>query len=287
MVTAFAPYAIFVGVAATVGFIFVSFWGSVNRRATARAHGLADRLDRAGMRMKPQEIVLTVSSLVAMVWIIIVVALRPPILVAILSLPAVGLLGALFFSSYVKIRIARRLDAFVSQLEIALRLIASGVRVGLGMRQALMVVIEELGDPARYEFRRVIGETNIGVSILDAIDDLAERMPSNETLMMARVFRVQAQTGGDLARVLEGLANTIKARRQVQRKIGALTAEGRMSSWVLTLIPLFIGGFIVITQPQMGHSLIYTFVGHLVIAVVFFFEIVGYFWIKKILQVEV
>ena len=109
-----------------------------------------------------------------------------------------------------EVRIARRLDAFITQLELALRLIAGGLRVGLGLRQALTIVIEELPDPARYEFLRVIGQTNIGVSILDAMDDLAERMPSNETLMMARVIRMQSQTGGDLARVLEQLAERSK-----------------------------------------------------------------------------
>ena len=138
----------------------------------------------------------------------------------------------------------RRLDAFITQLEPAMRLIGGGLRVGLGLRQALAIVIDELPDPARYEFRRVIGQTNIGVSIYDAIDDLAARMPSHESMMISRVFRVQSETGGDLARILDQLADTIKARRQVQRKTSSLTAEGRMSAWVLMAIPVALGAFI-------------------------------------------
>ncbi len=287
MVTAFAPVAIFVGVAATVIFAFYSFWSSVNARATAKTKGLAHQLDRAAISMKPQEIVLTVSGGVALVWIGLVVLLRPPLLVAGILLPIIALTGAGAFYWYVQFRIARRLETFITQLELALRLISSGVRVGLGLRQALTIVIEELPDPARHEFLRVIGQTNIGVSMLDAMDDLAERMPSNESLMMARVIRIQSQSGGDLARVLEQLAGTIKDRRQVHRKISALTAEGRMSAMVLMVIPLALGLFIVTTQAEMGHALLATGIGHMVLALLALLELGGYLWLKKILKVNV
>ena len=108
------------------------------------------------------------------------------------------------------------------------------------------------GDPARYEFRRVIGADELGVSVSTQWTTWPNVCRANETLMLAEFFACKSQTGGNLARMLDRLAETIKARRQVQRKFDALTAEGRMSAWVLTLIPLFIGAFIVITQPQMG-----------------------------------
>lgn len=287
MVGAIAPLAIFLGVSATVGLVFYSIWSSLNARATQKARGLAHRLDRAGIAMKPQEIVLTVSGCVALVWIALVVLFRPPVIVAVLMLPVIALAGAGTFYAWVQFKIDRRLATFITQLELALRLIAGGIRVGLGLRQALTIVTEELPDPARHEFLRVIGQTNIGVSALDAIDDLAERMPSNETLMMARVIRIQSQSGGDLARILEQLAGTIKARRQVFRKISALTAEGRMSAFVLLAIPVALGLFIVTTQAQYGHALLYTFIGHMVIAVIVGLEVVGFFWLKALLKVNV
>ena len=175
----------------------------------------------------------------------------------------------------------------MTQLEPAMRLIAGGIRVGLGLRQALTITIDELVDPAHYEFRRVVGQTNLGVSINDAMDDLAQRMPSNETLMMARVFRVQSQTGGDLAQILDHLAATIKDRRQVQRKISSLTAEGRMSALVLTLIPVVLGLFIILTQPDMRNALLYTRIGHIVLLIVGVMELGGYFWLKLLLRVNV
>jgi Flp pilus assembly protein TadB len=286
MVTTLAPLAIFAGVIATVALAFLSFWGSVNKRATAKVHRAADRLDRAGIRMSAQDIVLTIAGIVALLWIGLVLALHPPIVVSLLLLPVFGGLGALFFYVYLDFRVKRRLDAFVSQLELALQLIAGGIRVGLGARQALTMVIEELPDPARHEFSRVVGQTNLGISIYDAMDDLAERMPSSEILMIARVFRVQSQTGGNLSHILDQLAGTIKDRRLIQRKVATLTAEGRMSAWVLLLIPIGLGLFIVGTQPEMSHSLLYTNVGRVVLVVVGIFELIGYFWLSQLLKVN-
>jgi tight adherence protein B len=287
MVITLAPLAIFVGVSATVVFAFFSFWGSVNERATAKVRGLASQLDRAGIRMGSQEIVLTVAGGVALVWIGLVLLMRPGLLISLLLLPIFVAGGAFFFHGFLQFRIRQRLEAFVGQLETAMRLIAGGIRAGLGLRQALAIVIDEMPDPSRYEFRRVMGQTNIGVSILDAIDDLAARMPSNETLMVARVFRVQSQTGGDLARILDQLADTIKARRQVHRKVGTLTAEGRMSALVLLLIPIGLALFVLATQAEMAHALLYTTIGHLVLLAVAVLELLGFAWVKSLLRVDV
>jgi tight adherence protein B len=287
MVTTLAPFAIFVGVAATIILAFFSLWSSVNERATARVRGLGDQLDRADIRMKPQDIVLTVASIGALIWILLVFSLHPAPLLAILLIPVIFGMAFLAFTFYVGLKMRRRLEAFVSQLEVALRLMAGGIRVGLSMRQALAAVVDELPDPASYEFRRVIGQTTIGVSMLDAMDDLARRMPNNETLMVARVFRVQSQTGGDLARILDQLAETIKGRRQVHRKIGTLTAEGKMSAMVLMLIPVGLGLFIVSTQANMGHALLYTPIGHITLLVVAGLETGAYFWLASLLRIRV
>ncbi len=286
MVTALVPIAVFAGVSATVFFAFFSFWGSVNERANARVRSLSDQLDRAGIRTGSQEIVLSVVSGAAIVWIAILLFLHPPLWLSLVLLPAIAVIAAVGFSGYVNFAIGRRLKGFCSQLEPATRLLAGGLRVGLGLRQALAMVIDELPDPARHEFRRVIGQTNLGASVYDAFDDLAERMPSHEALMLARVFRVQAETGGDLARILDQLAETIKHRRQVQRKCDALTAEGRMSAWVLMLIPLCLGAFIVATQETMGHALLYTTIGHIVLLIVAGLEAGAFLWLKALLRID-
>jgi tight adherence protein B len=287
MVTAILPVAIFAGITATVFFTFFAFWSWVNDRATARVLSLADRLDRAGIGMRAQEIVLSISSLVVIIWVALMLTLHPSFVLSLLLLPAVAAAGTFSFYAYVGFRISRRLNAFVSQLEPATRLIAGGLRVGLGLRQSLTIVTEELPDPARYEFRRVIGQTNLGASILDAMDDMAARTSSHESLMLARVFRVQSESGGDLARILDQLADTIKDRRHVHRKIAALTSEGRMSAWVLMLIPVGLTAFIAVTQPQMSTALFYSWIGRIVLLIILGLETCAYFWLKALLRVKV
>jgi tight adherence protein B len=287
MVTALVPGAIFVGVIATVLAAFYAVWSSLNKRATARVTSLSDRLERAGISMKPQEIVLTVSSAVAVVWITMVLMMHLGLLTSIILLPVVAALGAGGFQLFVNFKIKHRLNAFISQLEAAMHLMAGGLRVGLALRQAIAIVIDELPDPARNEFRRVVGQANLGMSVFDAMDEMAKRMPCHESLMISRVFRVQSETGGDLARILDQLAETIKDRRHVGRKVSALTAEGRMSAWVLMLIPIGLGLFIDITQPQMASALWSTWIGHIVIAVIALLEFFAYIWLRNLLKVNV
>lgn len=287
MVTTLAPFAIFAGVAATVFFVFFTLWNSLNRRATARVETLADKLDRAGIGMSPQEIVLTVSAGVAIVWLTLAFLLHLTLVVSLFFLPLVAAAGALGFYTYVQFSMRKRLDAFTTQLEPATRLIAGGLRVGLGVRQALAIVIDELADPGKHEFRRVIGQTNLGASIFDAMDTMTVRMPSHESLMLARCFRVQSETGGDLARILDQLADTIKDRRQIQRKISSLTAEGRMSAWVLMAIPIVLGLFIILTQQDMSEALLHTLIGHIVLLIVAALEVAAYFALRALLRINV
>lgn len=287
MVTVLVPFAIFAGVSATVFLAFFSIWSAVNKRATARVASIEDQLDRAGITLASQEIVLSTVGGIALVWISIVLMLHPKPIVSFILLPVIAGIAVLGFSTYVQFRTRMRLNAYTTQLEPATRLMAGGLRVGLGVRQAMSIVIDELPDPARHEFRRVIGHTNLGASIYDALDVMATRMPSHEALMLSRVFRVQSETGGDLARILDQLADTIKDRRQIQRKISSLTAEGRMSAWVLMAIPIGLGLFIATTQQQMASALYYTLIGHIVLLIVLGLEVAAYFCLKAMLRIDV
>jgi tight adherence protein B len=181
---------------------------------------------------------------------------------------------------------SRRTKKFMPQLEAALRMISGSLRVGLSLPQSLVVVAEELDDPAKTEFTRVVGRTNLGVSILDALDEMSARLPSSELAMTVRAIRVQAQTGGDLANLLDTVGDTIKARRTLARKVAALTAEGKMSAYVILALPIGVGIFLCITQPHMGHALLFTMIGHIALAIVFVLEALAWIIIAQMLKVE-
>lgn len=287
MVAEYAPYAIFLGAATTAALVFFSFWDRYSARAHALVERLSNLLDRAGMQVRSEEIVLGIAGGGAGLWVVSMFFLRPGIAIGVLLLPLCVAGAAAAFHLTVKRKLNKRLTLFVEQLELALRMMSSGVRVGLGMRQALAMVIEQMPDPARHEYMRVIGRTNLGTSVNDALDELAARMPSNETLMMARAVRIASQTGGDVGRILEHLADTIKDRRRIGRKISALTAEGRTSAAILAALPPLLALFIALTQHAMGHALIFTTIGHIALAIVAVLEALGVFFLLRILVVDV
>ncbi len=247
----------------------------------------AETLDRAGITTSVRDIAIRVGIGAIVLWVLSVRFLHPSLIGAALLLPVSAGLAAGAFWMNVQFKLRKRREQFVQQLELALRLMASGVRIGLGLRQAMAIVIEEMPDPAKHEYMRVIGQTNIGASVYDAMDDLARRMPGNETLMMARAVRIQSQTGGDLGKILEHLANTIKERRRIQRKISALTAEGRAGAVILSALPPFLTAFIALTEHEMGHALLFTTPGHIALVLVAVLETLGVVTLMKMLKVDV
>lgn len=287
MVGTFAPLAIFIAAIATVALAFVSFWDAISAGIVRFIKHFATLLDRAGIKRPSEEVFVVLVTAAAVAWIGGIVIFRPNPIGGLLMLPVAALLAGAGFVAYVEIKLHQRVELFVEQLEVVLRLMASGLRSGLGLRQTLALVVDEASEPSKYEYSRVIAQTNVGASVYDAMDDLAERMKTNDTLMMTRVVRIQSQTGGDLAKILEQLANTIKERRRMVRKINSLTAESRAGALILGLLPPALGLFILSTQPEMGHALIATPPGHIVLLIVLALEVLGVMTLLRILKVNV
>ena len=237
---------------------------------------------------RPLDVVATAVFLIgAFLWLLVTMVMHVGVVIELLAMPL--FIGLIFYFAYfiVKKRVGKRRAKFMDQLEMALRLISGGVRVGLSLPQAMTHITEEMANPARQEFRRVITQTRVGVSTPDALDALADRMSGNETLMLARVIRVQRQTGGSLSVILDHLAETIKERRQIQRKIAALTAEGRIGALVLEALPVGVGFFVLVMEPPMGKALMGTLIGHLVLGWAVFLECMAIYTLNNMLKVSV
>lgn len=281
------PLGICFGVAVLVAILAATFVGKWNARGVAFAGNFTAALELAGVRFKPEEVVLIAAGGGIGLWVLTVVLLRPALVAGIVLLPVTVALVCGGFYAYVILSRNRRRELFLTQLETAMRMLAGGLRIGLSLRMAMSSLTEELTDPVRHEFARVIGQTNIGISPYDALDALAERMPSNETLMFAKVVRIQAQTGGNLSLILEHLAGTIKDRRRIARKISALTAEGRAGALVLEALPLAVGGFILATQRDMAGPLLTTGLGHGVLVMIAVLELMAILTLNRMLKVRV
>jgi tight adherence protein B len=265
MVGALTPFAIVLGSALAAALIFSSVWNRFAGRVRSLGSFYMRELDIGAVNIKSEDLGYVVVVVAALVWIAVIMVFRPNPLIGALYLAMVLGFSMYGVKYYLQARVQARVNAFRGQLEGVMRSLVSGVRVGLGLRQALVHVADGSKEPARRELTRVIGSANLGISIFDALDDLGRRMAMPETQMMARVVRIQSQSGGDLAGVLESLADTIRDRRKLARKVSALTAQGRASAWVLGGLPFFVLAFILITQPTMRDATFYTGVGHIVL----------------------
>lgn len=287
MVVALAPFGIGLGAAAVMAIVFWSVWDRVFSGLAPLAEKYRSGLEQAQIRLTREELLLAMIGIAVSAWAAYMFLARPGPIMAALMLP--GMLGIVSYATgmWIRMRIRKRLNAFNDQLEMILRLLSSGLRSGLSMRQAFVVVVEELADPAKMEFRRVLAQTNIGIAVNDALDALAARMPSDELNMMVRSIRVQSQTGGNLGKILDHLAAMIKDRRQINRKIKALTSEGTASGWVIGLLPVGVGLFITATQPHMRDAMFHTGFGVASLILAAALEAVGVFSVVQIVKMDV
>lgn len=247
-------------------------------------------LERAAIVLTPAQARQTVGVIVLMIivaWGLILVTAHPTLVMSLVWLVMLNAVAAIGVRYWIARRIKKRLSDFGNQLEMVLRLIVSALRVGLGLRQAIAMVISEMPSPANVEFGRALAQTTIGVTVEDALDQLAERMPSTEMSMLAKAIKIQSRTGGNLAKILLNLAEMIKQRRRIDRRIRSLTAESRSTKWIITALPVGVTLFILAFEPDMRSGLIGTFIGHCVLALAAILVTIGWIAFDHLSRLEV
>jgi tight adherence protein B len=164
-------------------------------------------------------------------------------------------LAALAIPFGVRIFIRRRVDQvrnqFAEQLPDNLQVLASALRAGHSLVGALSVVVDDAPEPSRSEFRRVVADEQLGVPLDHSLEVVARRMDNRDLDQVALVATLQRDTGGNTAEVLDRVTDTVRARFELRRLVKTLTAQGRMSRWVVSLLPL--GLFTVITLMNPGY----------------------------------
>jgi tight adherence protein B len=283
---ALGPVVIAFGMLGALACLIAYFWVQISERVATFGNGFRTDLELGGMRMEPQRYGFVCIGIGAAAWTISILLLRPGLLLGLVLLALWGFLTIYGANWYVKHRRKSRVLQFQDQLEQALRTLAGGVRVGLGIRQAFVMTAEESRNPIKMEFTRVVGLNNVGVSILDAFDQMAARMTNPETAMLARVLRVQSQTGGNLAAILSGLADTIRDRRRLLRRVSAITAQGRATGWLLGLLPVALGAFLVVAEPTLREAMLFTPLGEVFLGIALGLDALSIFSIMKIVQID-
>jgi len=174
-----------------------------------------------------------------------------------------------------------------AQFRAALQNLVHALRVGVGLQQALDYVAREGEAPLSQEWQRVLQAVRLGQPLAEALDAFRERVALREAQWFVAAVHITQSTGGSLADVLETLAASLQEQHTLREKIGALTAQGKASGLLLTILPYALMGALAVVAPEFARSLFKTTAGQAVIAGVTVSVIIGGLVIKKIVTIEV
>jgi tight adherence protein B len=217
--------------------------GKLIERVDAKG-GLLTLLERARLPVRPGEFVLFVIS-GGVVLGAFVSAITSSLVFGAVALGFSPLLGI----AYLNRRIARRTRRFEEQFPDALTLIGSSLSAGHTFLRAIHLMCEEAEAPISEEFARVVSETQLGDPLVDALERMAARLDIRDVDWVVQAIRIQQTVGGKLADLLHTLADFIRAREEIRREIDVLTAEGKVSAYVLGALPFFLGLFVATSNP--------------------------------------
>jgi tight adherence protein B len=217
------------------------------------------------------------------------VALVPALVLGgLLGGPAVGILfaGGLAGAGIALLRIRRdqRRQRFGEQLPDLLQLLAGNLRVGYGLLQALETAAQEVERPTRDELQRATSEVRLGRDLVEALHAIAERQGNEDFEWVVQAIGINRDVGGDLAEVLDAVAETIRARAHLARQVSALSAEGRISAYVLLALPIGIAAFSALTNPSYIGLLFTTGTGLAMVAMSAALMAVGCAWLRVLVR---
>jgi tight adherence protein B len=199
---------------------------------------------------------------------------------------------AFFFAAaapwlFLSLKRSRRVKAFNSQLADTLQLMSGGLSAGLSLAQAVDTVVKEGAEPMSGELRRALVEQRLGVDIEDALEGVGDRMDSKDFNWVVMAIRIQREVGGNLAELLNTVAATLREREYLRRQVLSLSAEGRLSAWILGGLPPVFAAYLAFAQPAYLAPLVTTTIGWTIIGTALVMLAVGVFWLAKTVKVEV
>jgi tight adherence protein B len=248
--------------------------------------GYDDRLqsdiDRAGWNLRAVEFT-TLRVVGALLGMALLWSLTGSIVIGVLAAVIVGLLPRLLLTN----ARSRRQSRFMAQLPDTLQLLAGTLKAGYGVLQAIDTVVKEVEDPMSSEFQRALTEARLGLPLEDSLDAMAERVGTDDFRWVVVAMNIQRQVGGNLAELLETVAETLRGREQVRRQIQVLSAEGRLSAIILFALPFGLLGYLLLVNPEYLTPLFANTIGLFMIGGAVLLMLLGWVWIRRLIKIEV
>jgi tight adherence protein B len=187
---------------------------------------------------------------------------------------------------YIRFRQKRRLRAFSLQLPEILDMLKSSLQAGHSLIRGLQVVVEEFQDPASSEIRMVLEQARLGVPLPRALEDMLKRVPEDSLRFLLVAIKVQSDAGTSLAEIIGRLSETLRNRHRVQLQIRALTAQGRLSGWIVGFLPIVVLSIFSMIQPNYAHTLFYDPLGIKMVKAAVAMDVMAFFVIRRVLKMD-
>jgi tight adherence protein B len=256
----------------------------LNRMLAASAGSqIATDLARADLKLTTSEFVLANVACIMIGFLLALVVFRANLALALVG-AVVGFFAPRWYISFLQ---RKRLNAFNGQLGDTIILLSNSLRSGYSLLQSMETVSKELPPPISAEFGRVTREIGLGLTVQEALANLLRRIPSDDLDLMITAINVQHEVGGNLAEILDTIAFTIRERVRIVGEIRSITAQQRLSASLLSVLPLLLGLVMYALNPSYVSGLWSSLCGWIMMVTGGTLVVLGYFIIRKIVDIEV
>ncbi len=279
MVSVVACVAVFVALV-LIALIAARAVGNYRHRFIARTE---EKVDSLYLAVSPQRLWLT-ALLGAAGGALLAAVVTRFMAVPVALGTVVGFMVPRFYLRNREQRRRRKLDA---QLLEAIVMVAGAMKTGMSLLQAMEQVVREMGAPIRQEFAHALHENRIGKPLIQALQDMKNRINSEDWSITVNAISIEQETGGVLSELLTRIMETIRMRKQMRAKVDALTASGRLQGIVMSLMPWGLAGVLLLVDPELIHPMFTTARGQIMLAVIAVLEVVGWLVIRRLVAVDV
>jgi tight adherence protein B len=243
-------------------------------------------LQQAGLPLKVGEY-LALRLLLATLAVLMALFLGPGGLLGVVLIVAAGAIGFFLPALYLRFKKARRQRQIGQQMVEMLQLISNALRSGFAFTQAVEMAAKQLTPPLQDELQHFLRDTNMGARLDDALKGLVERTGSVDMEMLVTTIMIQRLTGGNLSEVLDNVGETIRERQRLYGEIAALTAQQRLTGFILSIYPLVLGAIFFALAPSIWKVMFTEDIGRIVLVGALVLQTMGALWIRQILNLDV
>jgi tight adherence protein B len=249
---------------------------------TRAGSNLVRLIEQSGVQTTPGAVLLfsfgaaSIAALAAMLFV--------PFLIAV---PIAALVAGFVPFGWLRWKRGVRLRKFEEQFPEALDVLSRAVRAGHAFQSALGMAADELRWPVGPELKKAFEQQNFGLPLREALGQLAERVPILDVKFFVTAVLIQRDTGGNLAEILDNLAHVVRERFKILRQVRVHTAHGRFTGFVLLGLPPFLAIALTMMNPDHMAPLFREHLGHLMLEGVLIMQVIGYFWIRQVMKIEV